>query len=137
MAKVPIHEVRRIVLPVETAVDAVLELVGNRTLLDSFAAVRPGGQLCMAGFLGGLAPLEAFNPLLQMPSRVYFSFFGSFMFGTPGFPLSDVPLQKIVERAASGEYRAGPARVFKFEDVGNAHRCMEAGEANGKVVVTL
>jgi NADPH2:quinone reductase len=118
-------------------VDAVLELVGNRVLLDSLAAVRPGGQLCLAGFLGGLAPLEAFNPLLQMPSRVYFSFFGSFMFGAPGFPLSDVPLQTITDRAASGEYRAAPARVFRFEQIAKAHHCMEEGGGNGKFVVLV
>src|SRR5690348_199094 len=73
--------------------DAVLELVGNSTLLESLALVRRGGRVCLAGFLGGLAPLASFNPLLQMPSGVHLSFFGSFMFGAPEFPLSDVPLQ--------------------------------------------
>jgi NADPH:quinone reductase len=29
-----------------------------------------------------------------MASGVYLTFFGSFVFGTPGFPLSDVPLQQ-------------------------------------------
>jgi NADPH:quinone reductase len=118
-------------------VDRVLELVGNSTLLDSLAMVRCGGQLCLAGFLGGLAPVEAFNPLLQMPSRVHFSFFGSFMFGNPGFPLSDVPLQAIVDRVATGMYRAKPARVFEFHEIGEAHRVMESSEANGKLVVRV
>ena len=76
--------------------------------------VRRDGRLCLAGFLGGLEPISAFNPLLQMPSRVHFSFFGSFMFGTPGFPLSDVPLQAIVDRVAAGTYTAKPARVFRL-----------------------
>lgn len=118
-------------------IDAVLELVGNSTLLDSLAMVRPDGRLCLAGFVGGLAPVEAFNPLLQMPSRVHFSFFGSFVFGTPGFPLSEVPLQAIVDRAAAGIYRAKPARVFGFEQIGDAHRLMDSGQANGKLVVRL
>jgi NADPH:quinone reductase-like Zn-dependent oxidoreductase len=118
-------------------VDAVLELVGNSTLLDSLAAVRRGGRLCLAGFLGGLAPLDGFNPLLSMPSRVHFSFFGSFMFGTPGFPLSDIPLQVIVERVAGGVYRARPALVFGFEQIAEAHRLMESAAANGKLVVKL
>ena len=118
-------------------VAAVLELVGNSTLLDSLTLVRPGGRLCLAGFLGGLAPLAAFNPLLQMPSRVHFSFFGSFVFGTPGFPLSEVPLQRLIERVASGEYRAKPARVFPFAQIAEAHRLAESGDANGKVVVRL
>ena len=76
-------------------IDAVLDLVGNSTILDSLALLRRGGRACLAGFLGGLGPVPDFNPLLQMPSGVHFSFFGSFVFGTPGFPLSDVPLAAI------------------------------------------
>ncbi len=118
-------------------VDAVLELVGNSTLLDSLTMVRRGGHVCLAGFLGGLAPLESFNPLLQMPSGVHFSFFGSFMYGSPEFPLSDVPLQTIVERAQSGVYKAKPARVFRFEEIAEAHRVMESNQAGGKLVVRV
>ena len=68
----------------------------------------------MAGFLGGLAPVPDFNPLLQMSSGVHFSFFGGFVFGTPGFPLSDVPLQAIANDVAVSRYKAKPARVFRF-----------------------
>ena len=117
--------------------DGVLDLVGNSTILDSLAAVRRGGSVCLAGFLGGLAPIPLFNPLLQMPSGVQFSFFGSFMFGSPGFPLTDVPLQDIVDRVASGNYKAKPARVFRFEEIQEAHRVMESNQANGKLVVKL
>jgi NADPH2:quinone reductase len=118
-------------------VDAVLDLVGNTVLLDSLAAVRREGRVCLAGFLGGLGPLASFNPLLQMPSGVQFSFFGSFMFGAPEFPLSDVPLQTIVDRVADGSYKAKPAHVFRFEEIGDAHRMMESNQANGKLVVKL
>ena len=118
-------------------VDRVLELVGNSTLTDSLATLHHGGRLCLAGFLGGLAPVPAFNPVLHMPSRVHFSFFGSFMFGTPGFPLSEVPLQTIVDRVAQGSYRAKPYRVLRFEQIAEAHRLMEAGAANGKLVVLV
>ena len=72
-------------------IDAVLDLVGNSTILDSLAMLRRGGRACLAGWLGGLAPIADFNPLLQMASGVYLTFFGSFVFGKPGFPLSDVP----------------------------------------------
>jgi hypothetical protein len=73
----------------------------NSVLLDSLAMLRRGGRSCLAGSLGGLAPVPDFNPLLQMSSGVHFSFFGSFVFGTPGFPLSDLPLQQIAADAAS------------------------------------
>jgi NADPH:quinone reductase-like Zn-dependent oxidoreductase len=121
----------------EKRVDAVLDLVGNSTILDSMAMVRRGGRVCLAGFLGGLAPVASFNPLLEMPSSVQFSFFGSFMFGVLEFPVSDVPFQEIVDRVAAGEYQAKPARVFRFEEIQDAHRLMESNQANGKIVVSL
>jgi NADPH:quinone reductase-like Zn-dependent oxidoreductase len=118
-------------------IDAVLDLVGNSTILDSLQILCRGGRACLAGWLGGLAPIADFNPLLQMASGVYLTFFGSFVFGTPGFPLSDVPLQMIAQKVASGQYQAKPSRVFRFDEIREAHRVMEANEANGKLVVRV
>jgi NADPH:quinone reductase len=118
-------------------VDAVLELVGNSTVLDSVLMVKRNGRLCEAGWLGGLAPIPEFNPIMQLPSGVQFSLFGSFMFGTPEFPVSEVPMQSIVDRVAAGSYKARPVKVFRFEEISEAHRLMESGEANGKIVVKL
>lgn len=124
-------------LPEAGRVDAVLDLVGNTVLLDSLALLRRGGRSCLAGWLGGLAPLPDFNPLRQMASGVYLTFFGSFVFGTPGFPLSDVPLQELARDVARGRLSARPARVFGFGEIREAHRVMEAGEAGGKMVVVV
>ncbi len=118
-------------------IDGALELVGNSTILDSMTMIRRGGRVCLAGFLGGLASIADFNPLLQMPSAIHLSFFASIVFGTPRFPLSEVPLQAMIDRAASGLYKAKPAKVFRFEEIQDAHRLMEANRANGKVVVRL
>lgn len=117
--------------------DAVLDLVGNSTILDSLAMLRRGGRACLAGWLGGLAPIPDFNPLLQMSSGVYLTFFGSFVFGTPGFPVSDVPLQAIAADVAAGRLKARPARIFGFDEIREAHRVMESNEAGGKMVVVL
>ncbi len=117
--------------------DAVLDLVGNSTILDSLAMLRRGGRACLAGWLGGLAPIADFNPLLQMASGVYLTFFGSFVFGTPGFPLSDVPLQAIAGDVTAGRYKANPSRVFRFEDIREAHQVLDANQANGKIVVVV
>jgi NADPH:quinone reductase-like Zn-dependent oxidoreductase len=117
--------------------DRVLDLVGNRTLRDSLACVRPGGRVCQAGFLGGLAPVDAFNPIADLPTGVQLSFFGSFEYGTDGYPLADVPLAELVATAEGGGYRAKPARVFGFEEIAEAHRLMESGAAEGKLVVAV
>lgn len=115
----------------------MLDLVGNSTILDSLRMLRRGGRACLAGWLGGLDPIADFNPLLQMASGVCLTFFGSFVFGTPEFPLSDVPLQSIAEKAAAGRCKSKPARVFRFEDIREGHRLMESNEAIGKIVVLL
>ncbi len=118
-------------------IDAVLDLVGNSTILDSLDMLRRDGAACLAGWLGGLDPIGDFNPLLRMASGVNWSFFGSFVFGNPGFPVSDVPLQDIAAQVADGRLEAKPERVFTFDEIREAHRVMEAGEAGGKMVVVM
>src|SRR5260370_13491845 len=117
--------------------DAVLDLVGNSTILDSLNMLRRGGRPCLARWLGGLAPIHDFNPLLQMASGVYLTFFGSFVFGTPGFPLSDVPLQAIAADVEAGRYKAKPSPVVPFEDIRQAHRVMGPHPAQGNIVVVV
>jgi NADPH:quinone reductase-like Zn-dependent oxidoreductase len=118
-------------------IDAVLDLVGNSTILDSLDMLRRGGTACLAGWLGGLDPIADFNPLLRMASGVNLSFFGSFVFGTPAFQVSDVPLAAIARQIEDGQLDAEPSRVFEFDEIVQAHRIMEAGEADGKIVVTV
>jgi NADPH:quinone reductase-like Zn-dependent oxidoreductase len=119
-------------------VDCVLDLIGNRVLRDSLRVVRPRGRVCQLGFLGGLAPVSDFNPLTDLPSGVQLSFYGSaFVLGTESFPLADIPLQQMIDRAENGGYQARPVRVFSFDQVAEAHRVMEEGQAGGKMVVTV
>lgn len=124
-------------IPESKQIDSVLDLVRNSTILDLLATLRRGGRGCLAGFLGGLAPVPHFNPLLHMSSGVHFSSFGSFVFGIPQFPMSDIPLQTVANDVAAGHYRAKPARVFHFEEIREAHRLMESGQAGCKMVVRL
>lgn len=118
-------------------IDAVLDIVGNTTILDSLAMLRRGGRACLVGFLGGGGPLTM-EPVFQMPSGTHLSVFASALVtGTPDFPLSEIPFQAIVDRVAAGAYKAKPVKVFSFEDIRDAHRLMESNEAGGKIVVKL
>jgi len=125
-------EVRKLV---PGGADRVLDLVGNSVLRDSLQAARVKGRVCQAGFLGGLGPVADFLPAFDMPSGVQFSFFGSFEVGTASYPISAIPFQEIVAKAEAGVDQAKPARVFAFDEIADAHRVMEAGEAVGKLVV--
>ncbi|HEC18284.1 MAG TPA: alcohol dehydrogenase [Gammaproteobacteria bacterium] len=127
------QEVRSLYLD---GIDGVLDIVGNTTLKDSLKMVKKGGSVCNAGFLGGGDPMS-FNPLTDMPSSVNLNFFASFMLGTRNFPLSDIPMQEIVDRVSRRKYQAKPAHIFQFNAIGKAHEMMEANRAAGKIVVKL
>lgn len=119
--------------------DRVLELIGNTTVVESLALAKRDGRVCLAGWLGGLDPIREFNPLLEMASGVHLNFFGSFVFGEPEFPLSDIPLKKIVRAVAEGKFDAKPYKVWRFgeEGIQGAHRYMEEGLVKGKMVVVV
>ena len=118
-------------------VDAVLDLVGNSTLLDSISIPHRHGRVCMAGWLGGLGPVPDFNPLLQMASGIHFSLFASFAIGTSEFPVSEIPLQEIVHQVEKGIYKAKPVAVFPFEKIRDAQELIESNTADGKITVKL
>jgi NADPH2:quinone reductase len=119
-------------------IDAVLDIVGNTTILDSLGMLRRGGRACLAGFLGGGGPIASLEPVFQIPSGRHLSIFASALVtGTPEYPLSEIPFQTIVDRVAAGTFKAKPARVFRFEQISEAHHLMESGQANGRVVVRL
>ena len=123
---------------VPRGVDAVLDLVGTSTVLESLQLTRRGGRVCLAGFVGGAAPVDKFDPMLHMPSGRHLSFFASaFVYGTPEYPLSDVPLQTIIELVESGMLKAEPTHQFAFEDIQQAHRMLDAEVAGGKMVVLV
>ncbi len=62
-----------------------------------------------------------------MASGVNLNFFGSFVFGSPGFPLSDVPLQDIAQQVADGRLAAKPSRVFSFDEIREVHGSRRPG----------
>jgi NADPH:quinone reductase-like Zn-dependent oxidoreductase len=119
-------------------IDAVLDLIGNTTVLDSLATLRRDGRVCLAGFLGGGGPIAHLEPVFQMASGRHLSVLATALVtGGAEYPLSEIPFQGIVDRVADGTYKAKPARVFKFEDIREAHRLMESGKANGKIVIRV
>jgi NADPH:quinone reductase-like Zn-dependent oxidoreductase len=117
--------------------DAVLDIVGTSTVLDSLAATRRGGGVCLVGFLGGGDPLTV-QPIFQMAGGRMLSVFATALdTGSVEFPLDEVPWATIVDRVADGTYKAKPAAVFSFDRIVDAHRLLESGEAGGKIVVTI
>ena len=113
-------------------VDAMFDLVGTKVLDDSFACVRRGGTLCMAGLLGGEWVIPEFAPGAVIPSTTKFTYFSS-----SSTPMPNAALQAYLDGLAGGTYRMPLDRVFRFDDIREAHACMEANAAIGKIVVSI
>ncbi|KUJ07696.1 GroES-like protein [Mollisia scopiformis] len=115
--------------------DKVLNLIGNRVLLESISLTKAGGRMLQAGWLGGLAPVKDFNPMVEMESGVHFSLYHSKVLGTEDFPMSQIPLQEIVKKIENGEWDAKPTYVFEYTDIHKAHALLDSHNAGGKIVV--
>jgi len=115
-------------------VDAVLELIGPVTLLDSLRAVRRRGIVCHTGLLGNVWIMERFEPLEDIPSTVKLTTYGS---STTSAERSTAALQEIVDGVAAGRYRANIEKRFRFDEIVAAHRFMEQNRGSGKLVVVV
>lgn len=131
-------------------VDRVLELVGSTTLMNSIKLTASKGIVCMAGFLGGRTFPDRFVPFVEkrlkkkgptfginLPQGVRVAFFASSVFGTKHFPVSQIPLQQIVNDMAANHIPSILAKTYQFEEIAQAHHLMETDTVNGKIVVVL
>ncbi|HXQ10103.1 MAG TPA: zinc-binding dehydrogenase [Caulobacteraceae bacterium] len=129
---------KRLLIDRPIGFDAVLDLLGASTLLDSVGMARRDGRVCVAGFLGGSEPIAGFDPVWQMKDGVHLSVFASArVYGSQTYPLSEIPFQDFVDAAAAGELGAGPVKVFGMSELPEAHRAIEESALGGKAVVRV
>ena len=114
-------------------VDAVLELVGQPTLPDSVACLKRGGIICQTGLLGNQWDYWV-TEMPDAPDTIRRATFNS---ETVNAANSGEMLQMIVERVESGRYRLNLDRIFRFDEIIEAHRFMEESRAQGKLVVVV
>ncbi len=117
---------------VPDGVDAMFDLVGTKVLTDSFACIRTGGILCMAGLLGGEWTIPGFTPGAAIPSTTKFTYFSS-----SATPMRTEALRAYLRGLECGEYRMPLERVFPFDRIREAHSLMESDTAAGKIVIAV
>ena len=113
-----------------SGVDKVLELIGTTTLSDSLRCAKQRGIVCMTGMVGNKWSFDDFSPMDVIPTSVCLTTYDG---GPEDFMLT--PLDELVEQVAAGTLRVQVGRVFKLDDIIEAHRCMEENKAGGKIVV--
>jgi len=112
------------------AVDKVLELIGTTTLKDSLECARSGGTVCMTGMVGNKWSIEEFDPMEWIPTGVNLTVYAG---DVPQFMA--MPLQELVDQIAAGSIPLQIGKVFKLDEIVEAHRLMDSNEAGGKLVV--
>jgi len=111
-------------------VDKVLELVGTTSLLDSLRCAKRGGIVCMTGMVGNKWWLDRFSPMEAIPATVCLTTYD----GGPQDFMS-TPLDELAGLIAAGNIKLQIGKVFKLDEIVEAHRCMEENKAGGKIVV--
>jgi len=113
-----------------SGVDKVLELIGTTTLDDSLRCAKQRGIVCMTGMVGNKWSIDDFSPMDVIPTSVCLTTYDG---GPEDFMTT--PLDELVEQVAAGTLRIQVGKVFKLDDIVEAHRCMEENKAGGKIVV--
>ena len=92
------------------------------TLLDSIQAAAPKGIVCNTG------------PLLAIPSTVKLTVYKSESITAVN---STKALEQIVDGVAKGLYHVNLDKVFRFDEIVDAHNYMDENRSKGKLVVIV
>ncbi|MFD3459189.1 alcohol dehydrogenase catalytic domain-containing protein [Nocardia fluminea] len=111
-------------------VDRALELVGTPTLPDTLAATRVHGTVCFTGMLSNKWSIPDFYPIDYLPRGVGLTAYSG---GAADLPAA--VLQRFLDRIADGDIDLGPTRVYRLDDIRQAHSDIENNHVSGKVVV--
>jgi NADPH:quinone reductase-like Zn-dependent oxidoreductase len=110
--------------------DKVLELVGVTSLKDSLHCAKQGGIVCMTGIVGNKWSVAGFSPMDYIPTAVCLTSYAG--------EIDDfmrMPLQELVDQVAAGTLKVQIGKVFRLNDIVDAHRLMDENKAGGKIVV--
>ena len=112
----------------------VLEMVGVTTLRDSLEAVGEDGLVCMVGSVSNKWEFDDhFNPMVSIPTATVLTTYHS---SVKGF--MDTPLDSLIDQIVSGTLHVQIGKVFSgIDKIHEAHRCMDADQAGGKIVILI
>lgn len=111
-------------------VAGALELVGTPTLHDTLRCTRVHGVVCFTGMLSNVWTVDEFYPIDYIPTGVRLTAYGGDASGLP----SDV-LQGFLDAVVAGRFEVPIHKVYRMDEIQQAHADMEANRAAGKLVV--
>jgi NADPH:quinone reductase-like Zn-dependent oxidoreductase len=111
-------------------VDKVLELIGATSLKDSLRCAKQGGIVCMTGIVGNKWSFDQFSPMEFIPTGVSLT-----VYAGEADDFARMPFQELVDQVADGTLKVQVGKVFRLDDIVDAHRVMDENRAGGKIVV--
>ncbi len=129
--------------------DVVFDGIGEDGYRRSFEALKPGGLLCAYGYTAGVQPQRRILNLLMWIARVYlWRWLLSWLPGGKRIRVYSInlmrarhpawfreDLERLFGLLATGAIRPRVAERISFEEVPEAHRRLEAGGLEGKLVL--
>jgi NADPH:quinone reductase len=129
--------------------DLVFDGIGEDGYRRSFAALKPGGLLCAYGYTAGVKPERRLIQLLMWSARVYlWRRLLSWLPGAKRLRLYSInlmrarhpawfreDLERLFGLLATRVIRPRVAERISFDEVAEAHRRLEAGGLEGKLVL--
>jgi NADPH2:quinone reductase len=112
-------------------VDTVLELIGTPTLPDTLRATRVHGVVCFTGMLSNQWIVDKFYPIDYLPRGVRLTAYGGDATDLPAEVLNDF-LDAVANKTATVPID----RVYRLDQIVEAHIAVEEGQTKGKLVVT-
>lgn len=122
-------DVRRIV---PGGVDGAIELVGVNVMKDTLRATRTGGTVCFTGMLSDKWTIPEFYPMDWLPNGVRLTAYSGEAEGLPASVLQDY-----LDAVAAGAALVPVGRVYRIDEIVQAHRDLEVNSVGGKAVVVL
>jgi NADPH:quinone reductase-like Zn-dependent oxidoreductase len=125
--------------------DVIFDGVGEDGYRKSFAALARGGLLCAIGFSASVQAKKGMFPILMSIARLYlwrflpggkrarFYSINAMRARHPAWFRAD--LERLFGLLATGAIRPRVAERISFDDVAEAHRRLEAGGLEGKLVL--
>ncbi|QNQ82731.1 zinc-binding alcohol dehydrogenase family protein [Lactobacillus sp. PV012] len=106
----------------------ILELIGPKTIKNSFQHTCEYGIVCSTGQLGNEWYLKDFDPITDIAPNGYLTSFYS-------ANVDQKKIEQLLQFVEKHDIKVKPEKVFDLEHVADAHRYLEGSHSFGKVVV--